>query len=389
MSGLAVPCPACGAETGEPFLVRTDVPVHQNLPLGSLEEAAAVPRGDLRMVACPACGFVFNAAFDPGLLKYGPGYDNDQSHSDAFRRHLDGRLRHLLDERGVRDSRVVEVGCGNGAFLRRLVEGDAGNLGFGFDPAYRGPDQDLDGRLQFHRAYYGPEFASVAADVVVCRHVIEHVPQPIPLLRTIREALGARPETRVFFETPCVEWILRNHVLWDFFYEHCSLYTAHSLEGVFRRAGYHVESVEHVFGGQYLWLEARPSAQPEEAIPSSANGTERLAREYGEAERSIRAEWDRKLSGWAGAGKVAVWGAGAKGVTFANLLDPDRERIDCVVDLNPNKQGRRLPGAGHPIVAPQALAGRGVRRAVLMNPNYRLENEQLLRGLDLDVQLVE
>jgi hypothetical protein len=87
-------------------------------------------------------------------------------------------------------------------------------------------------------------------------------------------------------------------------------------------------------------------------------------------------------------GKVALWGAGAKGVTFANLVDPERTRIDCIVDMNLNKQGNFLPGTGHPIVPFTELASRGVTTAILMNPNYRAENEAMLREADLNIELI-
>ena len=104
----------------------------------------------------------------------------------------------------------------------------AANTGVGFDPAYRGPDVDCSGRARFERRFYGPECADTAADVVVCRHVIEHVPRPVELLRTVRQALAASPHARVYLETPDAAWILRNQVLCDLFYEHCSLFTAPS-----------------------------------------------------------------------------------------------------------------------------------------------------------------
>ena len=89
------------------------------------------------------------------------------------------------------------------------------------------------------------------------------------------------------------------------------------------------------------------------------------------------------------AGRVALWGAGAKGSTFANLIDPDRALIDCVVDLNPGKQGRFIPGSGHPIVDYRELASRNVTDAVLMNPNYRAENLKLLQAAQINARLIE
>ena len=87
--------------------------------------------------------------------------------------------------------------------------------------------------------------------------------------------------------------------------------------------------------------------------------------------------------------KIAIWGAGAKGVTLVNLVDPKRELITCLVDLNPQKQGNYLPGTGHPIVDYSELRDLGVSTAILMNPNYREENQALLRKAGLSVELVE
>lgn len=382
-------CPVCESGRLAPFLHRSQVPVHQNLVVASQDAARSIARGDLDLVACEDCGFVFNRAFDLSRLAYGERYDNTQTCSPYFDAYLDELVKDLIERRGVHDSIIVEVGCGKGEFLRKLVSfPGANNTGFGFDPSYVGPDTDLDGRLAFRRCYYDVACTDVAADVVVCRHVIEHVPQPIALLRSVRAALVNSPLARVFFETPCVERILRNRVVWDFFYEHCSLFTAASLSFAFERAGFAVERVEHIFGGQYLWLEARVTDAAAPAVQSRSE-IAALARAYGADEKIIRHKFLAKLLEFKAIGKVALWGAGAKGATFANLADADCALIDCVVDLNPNKQGRYIPGTGHPIVAPSDLPRRGVRTALLMNPNYREENLQILAKAGIDLDLID
>ena len=367
-------CPLCGAAAPPPFLHRARVPVHQNRPEPTPDAARAVPCGTLAMVACDGCGFVYNAAFDPALLRYGPGYDNAQAHSPAFAAHLDALAAHLVQVRGVRGARIVEVGCGQGDFLRRLVAWPgAGNVGIGFDPSYGGPEAD--GALRFERRLYGPDSADTQADIVVCRHVIEHLADPLALLRAVRAALRQAPRARVFFETPDVAWSLRHIVLWDFFYEHCSLFSAGSLAGAFARAGFADIAVSTVFGGQYLWAEAGLGTAP---LPEGPGDIATLARAYAAAEPAKLAAWHARLFGLDG--PVALWGAGAKGVTLANLVDPDGTKIDCVVDINPAKQGKFIPGSGHAIVAPASLAARGVRQVVAMNPAYRTEILAALPG---------
>jgi len=380
-------CPVCESHRLTTLLRRNQVPVFQNLVVSSQDAARSVIRGELDLVVCEDCGFIFNRAFDLSLLTYGKDYDNSQSFSTCFDAYMVDLVENMVERQGIRNCTIVEVGCGKGQFLRKLVNyPGAGNRGIGFDPSYVGPDTYLDGSLVFRRCYYDDTCTDVSADVVVCRHVIEHVPEPLTLLRTVRAALKNSPNARVFFETPSVEWILSNRVVWDFFYEHCSLFTATSLGFAFNRSGFAVERIEHIFGGQYLWLEARV-ARVTLSAEHTSNDTLALARLYTADEHWLHQKWLSLLIELGTRGKVALWGAGAKGATFANQIDPDCTFIDCVVDLNPNKQGRFIPGTGHPIVAPADLSRRVVKSAVLMNPNYREENLRLLamEGIDLDL----
>jgi SAM-dependent methyltransferase len=383
-------CPICESTSLSDFLFRGQVPVHQNLLMNDQAGALSIPRGDLALVVCEECGFIFNRAFDLRKIMYGADYENTQACSPSFNEYLDELVHNLIAERNVRNCDVVEVGCGNGVFLRKLIDYEgAGNRGYGFDPSYTGPASERDGRLRFATHYYDSECADVPADVIVSRHVIEHVPRPMEVLRDIKKALSHTRAARIFFETPCVEWILRNCVIWDFFYEHCAYFTAESLATAFQIAGFEVESVRHVFAGQYLWLEAK---LPEtEAPPPKRRGAavSKMAAEFARSSADLQQEWVRKIRALAADEKVALWGAGAKGVTFANLIDSDRRLLDCIVDLNPRKQGHYVPGTGHPIVSPQDLIERGVTAAILMNPNYYQENLALLRDAGAKVRLLE
>lgn len=369
------------------FLERDSVPVQQNVLMPDRASALAVIRGGLRLAACGDCGFVSNRAFEPGKISYGGSYDNNQSCSPAFAAHVAGLVRHLAEERGLRGARIVEVGCGDGSFLKRLVEAGAAESGVGFDTSYKGPAEDLGGRVRFVRDYFGPAHEDAAADAVVCRHVIEHVADPVALLRSIRRLL---PRARAFFETPDVEWILRRRAIWDFFYEHCSYFSAGSLATAFRVAGYSAGRVRRVFEDQYLWIEAEPDPDPAaQAAPRDAGRVPALAAEFGEAEGRLVARWRALVGRLAAAGAVALWGAGAKGVTFANLVDPGRRLIDCVVDIYPVKQGCYVPGTGHRIVAHPELARRGVRSVLLMNPNYYGEVAAALAGARIGAELID
>jgi SAM-dependent methyltransferase len=381
-------CPVCNSNLTAPFLVRGSVPVHQNLVMADRISAIQINRGNLTLAVCEDCGFIFNQDFDGSKLSYGKEYDNTQTYSPSFESYISELARSLIYDKNVQNCSVVEVGCGKGSFLRKLVESEEwGNTGYGFDPSYVGAETVLDGRLKFEKRYYDSECANIHADVVVCRHAIEHIPDPLSLLFSVRQALVHSPEARVFFETPCVEWILRNQVIWDFFYEHCSYFTAESLTTAFEVSGFQVESVEHIFEGQYLWLEATIPAQ-KPTVTKKPAFISTLANQFATSERELISKWEIKIQELASQGKVALWGAGAKGVTFANMIDPDRKWIDCIIDLNPNKQGKYIPGAAHPIVNYHDIADRGITTAILMNPNYHQENLVLLKASNLNIDLL-
>jgi SAM-dependent methyltransferase len=378
-------CPVCSAPDTAVFLQRQGVPVHQNLLLADAEAARAISRGDLEMAVCDSCGFVFNQAFDPAKLSYGGDYDNDQSGSPRFLSHMDSLAHLLLMEKGVRDSRIVEVGCGQGQFMRLLVDNPHNNTAMGFDPSYTGPDEALEGRMRFVAQNFDETAVGVEAGVVVCRHVIEHVGDPVGFLRGIRGAVGEG--ARIYIETPDVDWILENRVVWDFFFEHCSLFSPGSLATALARSGFEMTETRSVFGGQYLFMEAKAVPVTHDIAPV-CGPTCALALAFGEHEQNLLQGWKKTVLEYQRNGNVGLWGAGAKGATLANLVDPEASLLSCVVDINSNKCGKYVAGTGHPITDLAGATERGVKALILMNPEYREENELLLKTAGSEICLV-
>ena len=54
--------------------------------------------------------------------------------------------------------------------------------------------------------------------------------------------------------------------------------------------------------------------------------------------------------------KVAAYGAAAKGNTLLNYSQINTDLVSYVVDLNPNKQGKYLPGSHIPVVSENVLS---------------------------------
>jgi SAM-dependent methyltransferase len=371
----------------ETFLTRAGVPVHINCLQKSREAAVTVRRGALNLACCGDCAFIFNLSFDLSRLNYDRDYDNTQVFSPFFSSHQAHLIDYLINAKGLRNATIVEVGCGEGLFLRQLVGAEGcGNAGYGFDPAYAVPVVDLDGRLQFDRTFFGAGSVHLSADAILCRHMLGHVPDPVGLLSGIRENLAANSDVPIFIENQSVEWMLRHHSIWDFTYEQCSYFSPHSLASTLETAGFSVTTLRHLFNDQYLWAEGR-STCGKGHTPGDPGGITRLVRSYARDEQKMLQVMEERIRTLATEGHIALWGAAAKGVTLANLIDPRAELIACAVDLNPRKQGCFIPGTGHPIIGFGELPAFGVKHILVMNPNYRHEIGELLRSEALEIPL--
>jgi SAM-dependent methyltransferase len=377
------------------------IPVHSTVLLTSREEGRRFPKGDLKLAFCPACGFIQNFVYDPSLLDYSGECEESQAFSSHFTAFLRGQVEHLVDRYDIRGKTVLEIGCGKGDFLELICEvGD--NRGIGIDPGHPregaesgaaegGPPPEPEpSRTEYIREFYDARFASLSADLICCRHTLEHIAPVKPFVDLLRRSIGAARDTIVFFEVPDVERVLREAAFWDIYYEHCSYFTLSSLARLFRSSGFDILELEKGYDDQYLLIVARPAVSPA-GPPSDARDIDDLARAVRSFEQrvgEVRAHWKHFVTQRRSAGKrIAVWGSSSKGVAFLTTLGV-HDAIDVVVDINPYKQGRFMPGSGHEIVSPEALVERAPDCVIAMNPVYLEEIRADLEGLGLNPELV-
>lgn len=385
-------CPACESSDLTPFYEVSDVPVHNSLVFKTAAEARALARGDLKITLCERCGFVFNSVFDPSKLSYSPAYEDQQSFSptfNAFARRLAGELVSRYD---LRDKRVVEIGCGKGDFLSLLCT-VGGNTGIGIDPTALPErlERDASERVTFLREFYSEAHASLACDFLCCRHTLEHVSDVGAFTRTVRASLTGN-DAGVFFELPDGMRVLEQVAYWDVYYEHCSYFDAGSLARLFRRQDFDVLDVRLAYDGQYLLLDARGGLRPG-SMPLPAETTVEQTREaagrFARAVRATRDAWAAHFDEAERLGKrIAIWGSGSKCVAFLTTLGFEPGENLVVVDVNPHRHGKFMPGLGMEIDAPAILPAFRPDEVIVMNEIYRDEIGRDLATMGVDVPLV-
>lgn len=386
------PCPACGECTLTVFFEEGQVPSNSCLLLDDPAESSRFPRGELEIAFCDTCGFVTNTAFVPGTAEYSQRYEETQGFSPKFMAFAKELAQRWVADYDLENRTMLEIGCGKGEFLIEMAKAGAGHC-IGIDPGVKPDrmDDPIAADIEWIADFYDDRYTHLDADVVICRHTLEHIPNVAEFMTSIRSAIGDRPDTVVLFELPDIQRILDEVAFWDLYYEHCSYFSIGSLARLFRRTGFEVVELSREYDDQYLLIAARPSTTPAAGEPLAAEDDFDELRAgvatYRKGYEELIGDWRTRLAELASRGGTAViWGSGSKGVSFITNLALDDE-IAAAVDVNPHKWGKYMVGSSHRIISPDELVDLNPDLVIVMNPIYLDEIGAQLRDLGVDTEL--
>jgi len=385
-------CPSCGAPGMSIFYNVNDVPVNSCVLLSNEQQALNFPRGDVALGFCETCGLISNVAFDQSKVNYSSVYEDQQCFSPTFNAFASGLATRLIEKYNLRNKTVLEIGCGKGDFLTLLCELGP-NSGTGIDPAYEKNrmQSNVSERMTFIRDYYSTRYADYNANFLCCRHTLEHIPNTAEFVNTIRNSIGNQLDTIVFFELPAVTRVLTELAFWDIYYEHCSYFSLGSLARLFRICRFDVLDMSKDFDDQYLLLEAKPVTEQsfkthdlEENVSETAEHVKYFATHCTEKINS----WKDRLRQFHAEGKrVVVWGSGSKCVAFLTTLNVGKE-IEYVVDINPYREGKYIPGAAKRIMSPNFVKIYDPDYVLVMNAAYCNEIQQALDDMEVSTKVL-
>jgi SAM-dependent methyltransferase len=385
-------CPVCDSVATSLCIKLEEVPIYCSVLYSSKDLALAAPKGDINLVFCKDCGHLYNGTFDAQKIAYGADYDNSLHYSGKFREYAESLAKDLVERYHLHGKKIVEIACGKGDFLAYICQ-LGNNYGYGFDPSYEPDRQNADAlpHVTITEDYYSERYADLEADLVCCRHALEHIEKPKEFLNVVHRAVTANHGAPIYFEVPNSLYTLKDMGIWDIIYVHCGYFCENSLARVFTESGFSVQRLNDSFGGQFLSIETT-LANDNQANTYASHTTLPSMIAYAEAFEKKYAEkvatWKRRLAEFKSENKrVVVWGAGAKGVTFLNALKVGDE-IGNIVDLNVHKHGKYVPGTGHQVVSPQHLQEYRPDVVIVMNPIYADEIAQSLSDLGIQAAII-
>ena len=360
---------SCRSCDGRDLRVILDLGRHpvSNALLTAADLAQDEARYPLVVALCRDCALLQVMETIPPDELYQRDYPYFSSSSPALLRHASSLAQKLVGERNLGPhSFVIEVASNDGYLLRNFVERGVPCLGI--DPA-RGPGDAARARgIATLTDFFGTRIAEALAaqgrlaDVVIANNVVAHVDAINDFVAGFARVL--KPTGVAVFEFAYAVDMIESCEFDTIYHEHLFYHTLHGLEPLFGRHGLHLNDVERlpIHGGSLRLIVSRDPLRSERlralwereaALGVGRPGWyESFAARTSELRSALVALLRKEK---AAGGRIACYGAAAKGATLVNYLDLGPGFFEYVVDANPFKQGKLMPGQRIPIAHPDRL----------------------------------
>jgi SAM-dependent methyltransferase len=230
-------CPCCGGMKFERLLDFGPVPVSGHFRAVPAEPLAMAPLG---FELCAECGLVRQSE-NAAPRDYST---TDRATTGQFPSYGDGLISALRSQGVGQDDLVLDIGSNDGSFLEALRGAGFRRL-VGVEPSRELAER---GRLRgfpVENDYFGPALAPRIlakygrARALVCRHTIEHVPDPLAFVSALHSCLHAGAGIALI-EVPdgsAIPELLNVYEFWD---EHLYCFCVENLVKLVERAGLRV-----------------------------------------------------------------------------------------------------------------------------------------------------
>ena len=349
----------------------------------------------LRLLVCERCWLVQTEDHAGREALFSADYAYFSSFSSSWLAHARAYVEAMRSRFALTPASLVSEVAANDGYLLRYVR-DAGIPCFGVEPtastAAAARALGIDIVERFFGVALGQELAAAgrAVDLVAANNVLAHVPDINDFVGGFTALL--KPDGVATFEFPHLLRLLEENQFDTVYHEHYSYRSLTAVARVFEQNGLSVFDVEALttHGGSLRVFAQRLDTGRRATSDSvgrvlddevSAGLTSAAGYEGFQARiDKVKDDFVSFLIEARRAGrKVAAYGAAAKGNTLMNYAGVRPDLIRYVVDRNPAKQGRFMPGSRIPIVDEARLRADRPDDIVLLPWNLR---EELMAQLD-------
>lgn len=268
------------------------------------------------------------------------------------------------------DSQVVEIASNDGYLLQYFKEKNIPVLGI--EPtagtAAAAKEKGIDSWIEFFGVSLAKRMQAEgkAADLLLGNNVLAHVPDINDFVEGL--AIALKPNGVITMEFPHLMQLVQYNQFDTIYHEHFSYLSLLAVQQIFSKHSLTIFDVEEIttHGGSlrifakhanntsHIVTPAVASLQQKEIV--AGMNTMEYYRNFQQKINKVKNDFISFLIEANKQGKkIAAYGAAAKGNTLLNYCGIKTDLIDFVVDANPHKQNKYLPGSHIPVVAEQMI----------------------------------
>ncbi|HSW70958.1 MAG TPA: class I SAM-dependent methyltransferase [Gammaproteobacteria bacterium] len=343
----------------------------------------------LKVFACSSCWLVQTEDYASREEIFAADYAYFSSYSSTWLKHCEHYVENMLRRFQLGpQSQVGEVASNDGYLLQYFQA--KGIPCYGIEPTESTAKAAREKKIQVFGEFFGRAFAQkhqksgYAADLLIANNVLAHVPDINDFISGFTELL--KPQGAATFEFHYLSRLVQENQFDTLYHEHYSYLSLNAVKRICERNGLTVFDVEELptHGGSLRVYAQRADTGQRPATP----GLQRLLDQeqqqglqtktfYENFQTKITAVKQQFLSFLLNAAarqeKVVAYGAAAKGNTLLNFAGVRPDLLAYVVDRNPSKQGRYLPGSRIPILSEENLKRDKPQWIVILPWNLREE----------------
>lgn len=363
MGYLDMKCRGCGVNLTQIFLDLGESPIANNL-LDEMDLSLQESKYPLRVMVCQECSLVQLPEIAAREDLFRSDYVYYSSYSSSWLNHCEKFANQMISKLGLTpNDLVIEVASNDGYLLQYFAKQGINVLGI--EPAADVANAAIKNGIPTHIDFFGSKLAqslslSEFPRLIIANNVLAHVPDIHDFIEGF--AVMANEKTEITFEFPHLASLIKNRQFDTIYHEHYSYLGITSLVPIFKSHGLRIVDVEELptHGGSLRLLvvkansERVPTPRVKEIIaieskldPRGPKIIQELQNDVDQIRIALLGEMFRlKQLGL----RIAAYGAAAKGNTLLNFVGLNSSEIEYVVDMNPHKQGKYLPGSRIPIV---------------------------------------
>lgn len=386
-------CRHCGADLQLPLIDLGSAPP-SNAYL--TESALHAPEKwyPLRVLVCTECWLVQTEDYVCAETLFDSEYAYFSSFSASWLQHAERYVDVMVERFGLNESsHVIEIAANDGYLLQYVKACNIPCLGI--EPtaatAEAARAKDIDIIEDFFGVRLARQLASAdkTADLAVANNVLAHVPDINDFVSGF--AVLLKPDGIATFEFPHLMRLIEENQFDTIYHEHFSYLSLVAVRTIFERNGLMAFDVEELptHGGSLRVFAQRSdtgrrpvSTKVGEILAAEHNAglcTATYYRNFQARANRIKNDFVAFLIDAASHGKkVVAYGAAAKGNTLINYAGVRSDLISYVVDRNPAKQNKYLPGSRIPVVPEDFLQKDRPDYVVVLPWNLKKEIKQQL-----------